>query len=103
MGLWMTLGELGVVQERKMDLVVVYLADQSLSLIALKQERIGLPTHGVGFENPEVSSLAEAFGGTGHRVQGGDAVETAVRLARKTGGLHIIEAQIDPSPYRQQM
>jgi acetolactate synthase-1/2/3 large subunit len=103
MGLWMTLGELGVVQERQMDLVVVYLADQALSLIALKQERIPLPTHGVTFENPDVVSLAAAFGGTGHRVCGAAAVEEVVRKACEQGGLHLIEAQIDPSSYRQQM
>ena len=41
-GLWMTLGELGVVQERGLDVVVVYLSDRRLSLIQLKQERTGL-------------------------------------------------------------
>ena len=103
MGLWMVLGELGVIQERKMDLVVVYLADSSLSLIALKQERMALPSHGVGFENPDVRSLAAAFGGTGHTVSGAVAVEQCVAAAVVAGGLQIIEAVIDPAPYREQM
>jgi acetolactate synthase-1/2/3 large subunit len=103
MGLWMVLGELGVVQERRLDLVVVYLADRSLSLIEIKQERTPLPNHGVRFENPEVVSLAAAFGGTGHRVEGATAVEASVREARESGGLHIIEAIIDPASYRRQM
>jgi len=103
MGLWMVLGELGIVQERGLDLVVVYLADRSLSLIEIKQERLPLPNHGVRFDNPEVVSLAAAFGGTGLRVEGATAVETAVRGARESGGLHIIEAIIDPASYRRQM
>ena len=103
MGLWMVLGELGVVQERGLDLVVVYLADRSLSLIEIKQERVPLPNLGVRFDNPEVVSLAAAFGGTGQRVEGAEAVESAVRGARESGGLHIIEAMIDPASYRRQM
>ncbi|MGB0639077.1 MAG: thiamine pyrophosphate-binding protein [Myxococcota bacterium] len=103
MGLWMALGELGVVQERGLDLVVVYLADQSLSLIELKQERSDLVNHGVRFENPDVIALGAAFGGVGHRVRGVQDVETVVRQARESGGLHIIEAVIDASPYRRQM
>ena len=103
MGLWMALGELGIVQEREMDLVVVYLADQSLSLIELKQERIPLPNHGVRFDNPDVLALGQAFGGRGHRARGAEAVEAAVRVAVSEGGLHVIEAIIDPAPYREQM
>lgn len=103
MGLWMALGELGLVQERGMDLVVVYLADRALSLIALKQERAGLAENAVGFANPDVVHLAAAFGGTGVRVQGALAVKAAVETAFAAGGLHIIEAQIDPAGYRRQM
>lgn len=102
-GLWMTLGELGIVQERSLDLVVVYLADAALSLIQLKQERIELPDHGVTFDNPQVEPLARAFGGVGISVQGADAVREAVAAAHARGGLTIIEARIDPAPYRRQM
>ncbi len=102
-GLWMTLGELGIVQERSLDIVVVYLADASLSLIQLKQERLALPDQGVTFDNPQVEPLARAFGGVGVSVQGADAVRAAVAAAHARGGLTIIEARIDPAAYRQQM
>jgi acetolactate synthase-1/2/3 large subunit len=101
-GLWMTLGELGIVQERGLDLVVVYLADAALSLIQLKQEREGLPDHGVTFDNPKVEALATAFGGVGVSVQGQRAVRDAVAAAHARGGLTLIEARIDPQPYRRQ-
>jgi acetolactate synthase-1/2/3 large subunit len=103
MGLWMYAGELGTAAEQGLDLVVVYLSDNSLSLIELKQERLALPSNGVRFENPKVEALAEAFGGVGVQVQGEEAVEAAAREALAAGGLRIIEAVIDPAGYRQQM
>jgi len=103
MGLWMCLGELGLAQERRLNLVVLYLSDAALSLIALKQERSRLPTQGVTFENPDVCALAAAFGGAGRQVRGATAVEVAVRSAVEAGGLQIIEVLIDPAPYRRQM
>lgn len=102
-GLWMTLGELGIIQERNLDVVVVYLADGALSLIQLKQERAGLQDGGVTFANPDVEKLAAAFGGVGVSVRGRAAVEQAVREAHARGGLTLIEAAIDPAPYRTQM
>ena len=94
-GLWMTLGELGIIQERNLDVVVVYLADAALSLIQLKQERAGLQDGGVTFANPDVEKLAAAFGGVGVSVRGKAAVEQAVREAHARGGLTLIEAAID--------
>jgi acetolactate synthase I/II/III large subunit len=103
MGLWMALGELGVVQERRMDLLVIYVADRSLSLIELKQERAQYARHGVSFENPDVEALGHAFGGQGHRVRDSDQLATAVNCAQRQGGLHLVELSIDASAYRQQM
>ncbi len=103
MGLWMYAGELGTAAEQGLDLVVVYLSDASLSLIALKQERLALPTKGVRFENPKVEHLAAAFGGVGVQVRGTEAVEAAAREALEAGGLRVIEAVIDPAGYRRQM
>lgn len=103
MGLWMYAGELGTAAEQGLDLVVVYLSDNSLSLIEVKQERLELPTSGVRFENPKVEALAEAFGGVGVQVRGAAAVEAAAREALAAGGLRLIEAVIDPEGYRAQL
>lgn len=103
MGLWMTTGELGTAAELGLDLVVVYLADDTLSLIALKQERGEQSGGGVRFTNPDPTHLARAFGGTGTIARGAAQVEAAVRAALAAGGLHLIEARIDPASYRQQM
>jgi acetolactate synthase-1/2/3 large subunit len=103
MGLWMVAGELGTAAELGLDLVVVYLADDTLSLIALKQERGEGTGGGVRFTSPDPRLLAAAYGGTGHIARGAAAVEAAVRTALQAGGLHLIEARIDPAAYRQQM
>jgi thiamine pyrophosphate-dependent acetolactate synthase large subunit-like protein len=103
MGLWMCLGELGIVQERQLDLVVVYFSDATLSLIELKQEREGLVNSGVRFCNPDVVSLAKAFGGVGITVQGAENISAAINDALKSGGLWLVEVMITPQPYRKQM
>ena len=102
-GLLMTLGELALAREHDLDLVVVYLADQSLELIDIKQQRMGLPTTGVRFQNPDVAALAQAFGGHGVSVDAPEALEAAVQQAVDRGGLALIEAVIDPRPYAQQV
>lgn len=100
MGLQMTLGELALAAEERWDLTVVVFVDSSLSLIELKQERRGRPPRGVRFGNPDWPAVAEAFGGTGVRVDDADALAGAVRRAH---GLTLVAAHIDPLPYRRQM
>lgn len=103
MGFWMSMGELGIVQERQLDLVVIYLCDQKLSLIDIKQKREQKPSFGVSFENPDVEHLAQSFGGVGYRTFNTSELSKAVAIAHAEGGLHIIEAHIDPEFYQQQM
>ena len=95
------MGELGIIQERQLDIIVVYLADRSLSLIELKQERMDNSQYGVSFDNPDPISLAKAFGGTGHITNSTTELEELLPSLPK--GFHLIEARIDPSFYRQQM
>lgn len=103
MGLWMSLGELGLIQERHLNVIVVYLADSALSLIELKQERSDTPDPvGVHFENPDVLHLAKAFGGHGHRCTTLEQLSQSIEKAQQ-GGLHLIEMQIDSRYYRLQM
>lgn len=102
-GLWMAMGELGVAQERGLDLVCVYLADNSLALIEHKQRRLKLRRTGVRFENPDVRRLAEAFGGRGHVCTDAAQTTRAVAQAVASGGLHLVEVRIDEEPYARQV
>ncbi len=104
MGLWMSLGELGIIQERGLHVIVVYLSDSALSLIELKQERSATPKQtGVRFRNPETVSLAKAFGGRGVVCETLQSVDRALEYAKQHPGLHLIEIQINPRYYRAQM
>ncbi len=103
MGLGMSLGELGLIQERNLNIIIVYLADNSLSLIELKQERDNLPNFGVRFENPDPISLAQAFGGTGWICSDAKELECLLHSENLLSGFHLIEARIDPTGYRSQM
>ena len=103
MGLLMSVGELGIIQERQLDLIVVYLCDNKLSLIDIKQKREAYLPFGVSFENPDVEHLAQAFGGIGHRTFTTSQLGKAVAIAHAEGGFHLIEAHIDAECYQQQM
>lgn len=104
MGLWMSMGELGVIQERDLHVVVVYLSDSALSLIELKQERSSTPKQtGVRFNNPDALSVAQAFGGKGYVCKTLEDVDRAISEAHAGSGLHLIEIEVDPRYYRAQM
>ena len=104
MGLWMSLGELGIIPERDLHVIVVYLSDSALSLIELKQERSPTPKRtGVRFENPDTVSLAHSFGGHGFVCRTLQEIEEAVGFAQQRHGLHLIEIEVDPRYYRDQM
>ncbi len=103
MGLLMCLGELGVAQERGLDLIVAYLSDESLALIELKQARGGLPPVGVRFQNPAVEPLARAFGGVGETARGPEAIRAAVSRALTRGGLTLLEIPVRAADYNGQM
>ena len=103
MGLWMSMGELGIVQERNLDLIVIYLCDSKLSLIDIKQQRDRHAHFGVSFDNPDVFHIASAFGGVGHRSNNAQELGKMVSIAQLEGGLHIIEAHINETAYHKQM
>lgn len=103
MGFAMSLGELGVVQDHNLHLIVIYFCDHSLTLIELKQQRAGYPQSGMRFSNPDPNTLAQAFGGVARKTYNCHELEEAVREAVQAQGLWIIEAHIDPSSYGKQL
>lgn len=103
MGFAMSLGELGVVQDHRLHLIVIYFRDNSLKLIELKQQRAGFPESGMGFCNPDPIALAKAFDGQARITYSSEELEAAVREASQSSGLWLIEANIDPKSYNQQL
>ena len=94
-GFLMTGQELETAVRLGLDLVVVVFNDSGLGMIRQKQTMLGLENHGVDFANPDMATLAAAFGAHGHHL--GDASELAGILdeAYTNGGVHVIDVPID--------
>ena len=96
----MYMAELETARRLKLPLIVVVLCDGALSLIAMSQERRGLPHYAVDFTNPDIAKVAEAFGADGKVCETTSEVETAITSAWTKRRLTVIQAIVDPGPYR---
>ncbi len=99
----MTQGELAVAAELDLPLVVVVLNDSALSLIKLKQSKMKMDPRAVDFVSPRFDRIAEGFGGRGVRVDSIEAFEAALREAVASRKFTLIDAQIDPREYWDEM
>ena len=99
----MTQGELAVAAERRLPLVLVVLNDASLSLIKLKQSKMNLAARATDFDSPRFDIIAQGFGAKGVRVNSIAAFEQALREAVASRRLTVIDAEVDPSEYWEQM
>jgi acetolactate synthase I/II/III large subunit len=99
-GFAMYMAELETARRLKLPLIVVVLCDGALSLIAMSQERRGLPHNAVDFTNPDIVKVAEAFGADGKLCETPCEVETAIASAWRNRGLTLIQAIVDAGPYR---
>ena len=107
----MTQGELAVAAERKLPIVVVVLNDASLSLIKLKQSKMnlapkaggGVPYSATDFLAPRFDLIAEGFGARGVRVETIAAFGQALREAVASRRFTVIDAEVDPAEYWEQM
>jgi acetolactate synthase-1/2/3 large subunit len=115
----MTQGELAVAAERKLPIVVVVLNDASLSLIKLKQSKMNMVSgddrrsrlgaakraqySATDFVSPRFDMIAEGFGAKGVRVATIAAFAKALREAVASRRFTVIDAEIDPAEYWEQM
>jgi acetolactate synthase-1/2/3 large subunit len=99
-GFAMYMAELETAVRLKLPLIVVVLCDGALSLVAMAQERRGLPHNAVDFANPDIEKLAKAFGTQGKVCETVSDVETAITSALANRTLTIVQAIVDPDPYR---
>jgi acetolactate synthase-1/2/3 large subunit len=98
-GLLMCLAELATASREKLNVTVVVFNDRSLSLIRIKQERLGYPAAGVGLDNIDWQSAAKAFGVPAYRATGDGEMASALEQANRTSGPALVEAVVDPSGY----
>ncbi|MFZ3211147.1 MAG: thiamine pyrophosphate-binding protein [Terriglobales bacterium] len=99
-GFAMYMAELETARRLKLPLIVVVLCDDALSLIAMSQERRGLPHNAVDFANPDIVKVAEAFGADGKVCETASEVEAAIASAWSNRRLTVIQAIVDAGPYR---
>lgn len=79
-----------------LDLIVVVFNDSSLGMIAMKQKADGYENFGVGFANPDFVKFAQSYGATGHLLEDPAQFRSLLDHAVETGGVHIIDAPVDP-------
>jgi len=99
-GFAMYMAELETARRLKLPLIIVVLCDGALSLIAMSQERRGLPHNAVEFANPEITIVAEAFGADGKVCETVSEVGKAIAAAKTNRRLTVVQAMVDPGPYR---
>lgn len=98
-GLEMTLGELATLRDLALPVVVVVLVDESLGLIALKQQQMGLSRAGVDFGGTDFAGVAQAMGGHGVTVADADALRLEAAAAFGRPGFTLIACRIDSADY----
>jgi acetolactate synthase-1/2/3 large subunit len=102
-GLDMVIGEMALLEQHQLPIIIVVFRDDTLSLIKLKQERMSLPETGVVTGSPDYALLAKAYGGHGIVVQSIADLKKSAQAALKSTRFTLIEARIDPAEYRRQM
>ena len=98
-GLGMVLGELSLLIELDLPVIVVVMNDGALDLIRCKQMRRGETIFGTEFSNPNFAKLADAFGLHYRLVTSERSCEEAVRFSFEARKPFLIEALIDAAAY----
>lgn len=98
-GMAMVMGELGLLSELDLPVIVVVMNDNALDLIRSAQIRSGKPVFGTEFSNPDYAKIALAFDLGFFRVSNQEACAEAMRWAAATYRPTLIEALIDPAGY----
>ena len=98
-GLAMVIGELGLLQELKLPVIVMVMNDSALDLIRSAQQRRQKPAYGTEFANPDFSLIARAYGLDYRKVDNNTDCALALRHGFAGGMPLLIDAQIDPSGY----
>lgn len=79
-----------------LDLIIVVFNDNALGMIAMKQKADGYANFGVGFHNPDFVAFARSYGAVGHRLDEPARFRGLLDEAAAAGGVHIIDAPVDP-------
>jgi len=98
-GLLMCLAELATAARERLKVTVVVFNDRSLSLIRIKQERMGYPPAGLSLDGVDWQAAAAAFCVPAWRARNDDEMARCLEEAAGTEGPSLVEAVIDPGSY----
>ncbi len=102
-GLMMCLAELATAVERRARLVTIVFNDGALSLIDVKQQQRQLPPEGVRWGRADFATVAEGLGARGFRAADEVTLAEALDAAFALDGPSLIDVQVDPAGYSQQL
>lgn len=98
-GMAMVMGELGVMAQRQLPVLVVVLNDGAIDLIRSHQVRSGKPVFATEFAPPNYAAIAAAYGLDGTRVT--DVVALHAQIAAYSVRPYplVLEVMLDPISY----
>jgi acetolactate synthase-1/2/3 large subunit len=102
-GLLMCLGELSTAVAAGAAIVVIVFNDSALSQIDIKQQSRGLPVRGVRWRPQEFAPVMNALGGLGLAAHDEAQYEAALDTALASGRPCLIDVEVDPVGYPQQL
>lgn len=98
-GMAMVMGELGVLAQLGLPVIVVVLNDSAIDLIRSHQLRSGKPVYGTEFASPNFCRIAAAYGIESIRVTSDHTLDAAITAALHTRQPALIEVMLDPVSY----
>lgn len=98
-GMSMVIGELGIVAQRQLPVLIVVLNDSAIDLIRAQQVRAGKPVYGTEFFSPNFSQIAAAYGIPSARVTNAEALAAEVAAFTGASGPRVVEVMLDPISY----
>ena len=98
-GLAMVMGELGLLSELDLPVMVVVMNDSALDLIRSAQQRQNYAVYGTEFRNPNYAQIAKAYALDYRRAETAAGCAEAIQHALALGKPTLIDAMIDPIGY----
>ncbi|BDG71232.1 thiamine pyrophosphate-binding protein [Roseomonas fluvialis] len=102
-GLMMCVAELATAADHGARLVTIVFNDGALSLIDVKQQQRQLPSEGVRWGRTDFAMVAEGFGARGFRATDETTLAAALDAAFAHDGPSLVDVQVDPAGYMQQL
>lgn len=98
-GMAMVMGELGVLAQWQLPVIVIVLNDSAIDLIRSHQMRAGKPVYATEFPSPHFAQIATAYGLAAAQVTSEAEYGEALAIALASGRPMLIEVMLDPSGY----